>query len=134
MRKGSVTNASRHYLAAGLALYAGVALAILSRVAAAQVPEPIAPLPLTIAVNSARASIGERLFHDVRLARDNAHSCATCHPLAQGGAQPRPRASACERYRAPTRHPDDLQRRFQFFPQLGWRHQHAGSSRRSGTA
>ena len=101
MRKGSVTNASRHSLAAGLALYAGFALAILSRVAAAQVPEPIAPLPLTIAVDSARASIGERLFHDVRLARDNAHSCATCHPLDKGGTQPRHRASATTGKRLP---------------------------------
>jgi cytochrome c peroxidase len=62
--------------------------------AVAQVPEPITPLPLSIAGDSARASIGERLFHDVRLARDNAHSCATCHPLDKGGAQPRHRASA----------------------------------------
>lgn len=94
MRKGAVSNASRNSLAASLAPYAGFALAILWKVAAAQVPEPIAPLPLTIAVDSTRASIGERLFHDVRLAHDNAQSCATCHPLDKGGAQPRRRASA----------------------------------------
>ena len=34
------------------------------------------------------------MFHDVRLARDNAHSCATCHPLDKGGTQPPHRASA----------------------------------------
>lgn len=118
MRKSLVTEASRHYLAARLALYAGVALAILSKVAAAQVPEPIAPLPLTIAVNSAQASIGERLFHDVRLARDNAHSCATCHPLAQGGAQPRPRASAASDSASPRDIPTIFNVGFNFF--LNW--------------
>jgi cytochrome c peroxidase len=89
-----VTDASRHPLAAGLALSAAFALGILWTAAAAQVPEPIAPLPLTVAVDSARASIGERLFHDVRLAHDNARSCASCHPLDKGGAQPRRRATA----------------------------------------
>jgi cytochrome c peroxidase len=85
-------NASWQALAAGLAPYSGLALAMLCKVAAAQVPEAIAPLPPTIAVDSARASIGERLFHDARLAHDNTRSCATCHPLDQGGAQPRRRA------------------------------------------
>jgi cytochrome c peroxidase len=100
-----VTNASRHSLPADLALSTALALAILWRGAAAQVPEPIAPLPLTIAVDSARASIGEQLFHDVRLAHDNARSCATCHPLDKGGAQPRRSGSAASGERLPRNTP-----------------------------
>jgi cytochrome c peroxidase len=103
--KGAVTNAGRHRLPVGLALSAAFALGSLWSAAAAQLPEPIAPLPLAIAVDSARASIGERLFHDVRLARDNAQSCATCHPLDKGGAQPRRRASAATGERLPRNTP-----------------------------
>jgi cytochrome c peroxidase len=35
--------------------------------------------------NPKRASLGERLFNDVRLSRDNTISCAGCHPLDRGG-------------------------------------------------
>jgi cytochrome c peroxidase len=110
-----VTSASRHSLPADLALSTALALVILWRGAAAQVPEPIAPLPLTIAVDSARASIGERLFHDVRLAHDNARSCATCHPLDNGGAQRRRRASAASGERLPRNIPTIFNVGFNFF-------------------
>ena len=50
-----------------------------------QAQEPIVPLPLTIDQNPAKVALGERLFHDVRLSRDNSLSCATCHQLEQGG-------------------------------------------------
>lgn len=48
--------------------------------------EPIRPLPQQLAADPARAALGRRLFHDVRLSRDNSVSCASCHDLSKGGA------------------------------------------------
>jgi cytochrome c peroxidase len=54
--------------------------------------EPIVPLPLTVDVDPAKVRLGKRLFHDVRLAHDNRMACATCHRLAEGGADGLPRS------------------------------------------
>ncbi len=47
--------------------------------------EPIKPIPIMIEVNEAKAELGRRLFHDLRLSKDNTVSCATCHDLSAGG-------------------------------------------------
>jgi cytochrome c peroxidase len=47
--------------------------------------EPILPIPLTPEVDTAKAALGEKLFHDRRLSHDNVMACATCHQLPQGG-------------------------------------------------
>ena len=47
--------------------------------------EPIVPIPLDAGLDAARVALGEKLFHDPRLSRNNAFSCATCHRLDQGG-------------------------------------------------
>ena len=47
--------------------------------------EPIAPIPLHADLDAARVALGEKLFHDPRLSRNNAFSCATCHRLGLGG-------------------------------------------------
>ena len=47
--------------------------------------EPIAPIPLDAGLDAAQVALGEKLFHDPRLSRNNAFSCATCHRLGQGG-------------------------------------------------
>ena len=60
--------------------------------AAAQ--EPIAPIPLHLALDAQRVTLGERLFHDVRLSHDNTHACTSCHPLERGGMDGWPRARA----------------------------------------
>lgn len=52
--------------------------------------EPIRPLPSRSAVDPARAALGRALFHDLRLSRDTTQSCASCHQLQHGGADPRP--------------------------------------------
>jgi cytochrome c peroxidase len=52
--------------------------------------EPIRPLPSRSAVDPARAALGRTLFHDLRLSQNNTLSCASCHQLANGGADPRP--------------------------------------------
>jgi cytochrome c peroxidase len=59
---------------------------------AAAPQEPIAPLPLSMALDPQRVALGERLFHDVRLSHDNTRSCTSCHPLEGGGMDGRPRA------------------------------------------
>jgi cytochrome c peroxidase len=48
-------------------------------VTAPKTQESIVPLPFTVDQDPAKAALGERLFHDVRLSRDNSMSCATCH-------------------------------------------------------
>jgi cytochrome c peroxidase len=52
--------------------------------------EPIRPLPSRSAIDPARAALGRVLFHDIRLSRDSTQSCASCHQLQHGGADPRP--------------------------------------------
>lgn len=52
----------------------------------AQVGEPIQPLPLHTPLDTAKVALGERLFTDKRLSRDNTVACASCHNLAKGGA------------------------------------------------
>ena len=47
--------------------------------------EPIVPIPPTTDLDAAQVALGEKLFHDPRLSRNNAFSCATCHRLNQGG-------------------------------------------------
>lgn len=43
------------------------------------------PLPRTVKEDPAKVALGERLFHDKRLSRDDSISCASCHALDKGG-------------------------------------------------
>ncbi|MFN2187998.1 MAG: cytochrome-c peroxidase [Candidatus Promineifilaceae bacterium] len=47
--------------------------------------EPILPLPQQQQLNMRLLELGDRLFHDKRLSRDNSLSCNGCHPLSRGG-------------------------------------------------
>ena len=47
--------------------------------------EPIKPITVRIEVDGAKAALGRALFHDRRLSRDGAISCASCHDLSAGG-------------------------------------------------
>ena len=47
--------------------------------------EAVLPLVVPAGLNREKAALGNRLFHDVRLSRDNTLSCASCHDLAKGG-------------------------------------------------
>lgn len=72
-------------------MFAGLALCSLGASGAEPLlAEPIRPLPSRTAVDPARAALGRALFHDLRLSRDNTQSCASCHQLQHGGADPRP--------------------------------------------
>jgi len=54
--------------------------------------EPIEPLPLTITLNVKKVALGEKLFNDVRLSRNNSISCSSCHLVSAGGADSRVRS------------------------------------------
>ncbi|MCK5813336.1 MAG: cytochrome C biogenesis protein CcsA [Cocleimonas sp.] len=48
--------------------------------------EPLKPLEAPKDLDILKVTLGERLFHDVRLSKDNTLACAGCHNLALGGA------------------------------------------------
>jgi cytochrome c peroxidase len=54
--------------------------------------EPIKPVPLTLHQDPRKASLGQRLFNDVRLSANNSVSCASCHDIGRGGGDPRRRS------------------------------------------
>jgi len=47
--------------------------------------ELITPIPLEVLYDKDKAKLGEKLFNDKRLSKDNTISCATCHILEEGG-------------------------------------------------
>ncbi len=55
--------------------------------------EPIQPLPLRVALNPDKVTLGQMLFFDARLSRDNTIACVTCHDLSRGGADGKPVAT-----------------------------------------
>src|SRR5919197_1395808 len=59
---------------------------------AADLDEPIKPLPNDLKFDARRVELGRRLFVDMRLAQDNSVACASCHDFSRGGADPRPRS------------------------------------------
>jgi cytochrome c peroxidase len=48
--------------------------------------EPIKPLPPNPALDAAKVKLGFQLFHDPRFSDDSTVACASCHLIAQGGA------------------------------------------------
>ena len=47
--------------------------------------EPIQPIPVDATLNPDKIELGEFLFNDPRLSKDNSLSCASCHILDAGG-------------------------------------------------
>jgi cytochrome c peroxidase len=52
----------------------------------ANAKEPITTVPEPAAADPRKIVLGERLFGDTRLSRDNSHSCSSCHDLHTNGA------------------------------------------------
>ncbi|MDB5902333.1 MAG: hypothetical protein JWM26_1211 [Betaproteobacteria bacterium] len=48
--------------------------------------EPLTALPEASGADARKAKLGNRLFHDPRLSRDERVACSTCHDLNKGGA------------------------------------------------
>jgi cytochrome c peroxidase len=86
------------------ALEATFAAAVQSQTRA--LDEPIRPIERERAEDSKRVELGERLFRDARLSRDNTHSCASCHDLTSNGASANVRDSVIggqlSRFNTPT--------------------------------
>ncbi|MBD1922201.1 hypothetical protein H6F77_14030 [Microcoleus sp. FACHB-831] len=47
--------------------------------------EPIQPIPLHIELNENKVALGEKLFNDTRLSRNNSLACVSCHFFDKGG-------------------------------------------------
>ncbi len=45
----------------------------------------IQPIPESVPVDMKKVELGRKLYHDVRLSKDNSLSCASCHDLSKGG-------------------------------------------------
>lgn len=54
-------------------------------VSMAQSDEPIKPILPEPKLDARKVALGDRLFHDKRLSKDNSMACAGCHNLARGG-------------------------------------------------
>lgn len=54
--------------------------------------EPLLPVQVPKSLDKAKVALGRSLFHDPRLSKDNTISCASCHNLAQGGADNKARS------------------------------------------
>jgi cytochrome c peroxidase len=50
------------------------------------------PVPSALSLNPGKVTLGNRLFHDVRLSSDDTISCASCHDLSAGGGDNRQRS------------------------------------------
>ncbi|MDR2219905.1 MAG: cytochrome-c peroxidase [Methylobacillus sp.] len=61
-------------------------IAISATTAFAQSNEPIQPLPPTPKLDPGKVALGQRLFNDVRLSKNNTISCASCHIFTMGGS------------------------------------------------
>lgn len=54
--------------------------------------EPIQPIPLEANEDVRKVQLGEALFNDTQLSKDNTVSCASCHNLRTGGVDRRARS------------------------------------------
>lgn len=54
-------------------------------VAEAHANSTLQPLPLTVKLDAAKVTLGNKMYHDVRLSGDDTLSCASCHALDKGG-------------------------------------------------
>lgn len=51
--------------------------------------EPVQALPDAVETDPRKVALGKKMYNDVRLSLDGTLSCATCHVIEKGGADPR---------------------------------------------
>lgn len=83
--RGGIMAVARLALLSVLALLGAVLAAASQELVMTRTGEPIAPIPAVAPSDPAKARLGERLFRDLRLSRDNRLACASCHKLDRGG-------------------------------------------------
>lgn len=76
--------------------------------------EPIQPLPLYMDLDPHKVQLGNRLFHDKRLSRDNSIACASCHSLSKGGTDQLPVSVGVDGALGPINSPTVLNSGFNF--------------------
>ena len=60
-------------------------ITFVSIVITAYAGEPISPIPLEVNIDIEKAKLGEELFSDPILSKDNSTACLSCHDLYNGG-------------------------------------------------
>jgi cytochrome c peroxidase len=112
------------FVAIGLLLgigYAPVTGAVfhLSHSSTNRTDEPITPVPEPQPVDPMKAALGERLFGDVRLSRENTRKCSSCHDLATNGASKNVQDTTPDGSRLPLNTPTIFNAALSF--RLGWK-------------
>lgn len=100
-----------------LALMVGVPFCIAAP-AGAQGNEPIKPIPLEIKVDARKVELGEKLFLDRRVSKDNSIACVQCHRYEWGGADRSPVSVGVGGKRGPINAPTIFNLAFNF--RLSW--------------
>ena len=80
---------SRIEAKAAMATLFGMVLLSASAVAQAQGAEPISAIPTEVKLDAKKVVLGEKLFNDKRLSRNDTVACVSCHNLAKGGVDGR---------------------------------------------
>jgi len=83
-------------------------------VASAKSREPIRPIPQSIPLDVRKVLLGEKLFHDPLLSKDNTVSCASCHDLGKGGTDQRSRSVGINNAEGPINAPTVFNSGFHF--------------------
>ncbi len=76
--------------------------------------EPLQPLPEKVDVNMDKVVLGRSLYHDTLLSGDSTLSCATCHTLDHGGAEPRKTSTGIRGQIGPINSPTVLNSAYNF--------------------
>lgn len=76
--------------------------------------EPIQPLPESVEVDMEKVVLGRSLYHDTILSGDGTISCATCHMLDHGGAEPRKTSIGIRGQKGPINSPTVLNSAYNF--------------------
>ena len=86
--------------------------------AGAQINEPIKPIPLEMKLDARKVELGERLFLDKRMSKDNSISCIACHGYNTGGADRTPVSIGVGGQKGPINAPTIFNMAFNF--RLSW--------------
>ena len=63
------------------------------------------PVPQEVPADPRKVALGDKLFHDPRLSKDDSISCASCHDLAKGGTDQEPVATGVGDQKGPINSP-----------------------------
>jgi len=76
--------------------------------------EPILPIPQVVDIDVRKAKLGQELFFDTILSRDNSTSCFSCHNVYKGGADARTFSEGFEGKKGNVQSPTVLNARYNF--------------------